>query len=127
MQKRNSNCTLSLLLSDDGSILRIELGGEIDHHSAIWVRSEIDALIAKERPRKSVIDLSKIEFMDSSGIGLIMGRYTRMQAVGGELFVSRPNERVMKIFLMAGLDRLVKIETEEEANEANKAGKAKQR
>lgn len=117
MQKRISNCLLSLQASADRSVLEVKLCGEIDHHSAVWVRGEIDAAIAKEQPRATVIDLSGIDFMDSSGIGLIMGRYTRMQAIGGELRVSLPNARVMKILLMAGLDRLVKIETETEDKE----------
>ena len=110
MQIKNSNCSLDLELSNDRRTLTVGLSGEIDHHSAVWVRSEIDALILRERPERTVIDLFGIEFMDSSGIGLIMGRYTRMQSVGGELCVIRPNARVMKIFLMAGLDRLVRIE-----------------
>ena len=97
----------------DGQLL-VVLNGEIDHHSAVSVRSSIDAKIYEYRPRSMVMDLSKIEFMDSSGLGLIMGRYALMQRIGGELTLRNPNERVMKIFELAGLERIIKVEEDKE-------------
>ena len=91
-------------------LLRIEVTGEIDHHSAVSVRGEIDALIYEERPRHVALDMSGIDFMDSSGLGLIMGRYALMQKIGGELTLSSPNERILKILRLAGLERIIKIE-----------------
>ncbi len=90
--------------------LVLTLHGEIDHHSAVQIRTEIDALLLEEQPRKVVLDLSHIEFMDSSGLGLIMGRYSLMQKLGGELLLRNPHERLVKIFTLAGLQRMVKIE-----------------
>ncbi len=113
MQK--NNCLLSL--SDEEGILTVVLGGEIDHHSAVRVRTEIDEAISSIRPRKTVLDLSGIDFMDSSGIGLIMGRYAKMRTIGGELTICRPNERILKIFKMAGLEKIVSIEYEKEGEE----------
>ena len=118
MQRTNRNCTLfisdspnsSKSAQDNNEELLVVLSGEIDHHSAVWVRSEIDARILKDKPKKTVIDLSGISFMDSSGIGLIMGRHVRMQEVGGRLSVREPNERIVKIFELAGLTRIVSIE-----------------
>lgn len=112
MQKKSGNCLLRINESDRE--LRVSLSGEIDHHSAVWVRSEIDERILREKPLRTVLDLSGIDFMDSSGVGLIMGRCAKMQAVGGELILSKPNARVLKIFKMAGLDRIVKLEDCEE-------------
>jgi stage II sporulation protein AA (anti-sigma F factor antagonist) len=60
-----------------------------------------------------ILDLSGIAFMDSSGLGFVMGRYSLMQKLGGELILERPNERVVRIFELAGLERIVKIEKEE--------------
>ncbi|MBQ8140759.1 MAG: anti-sigma factor antagonist [Clostridia bacterium] len=97
--------------NEDG-VLTVTLRGEIDHHSAVSVRSDIDALIYESRPRKTVLDLSQIEFMDSSGLGLIMGRYALMERMGGVLTLKNPNERVVKIFELAGLGRIIKIENE---------------
>ena len=113
MQK--SNCVFSLLSDGNGSVLKVALTGDIDHHGAVGVRSEIDEAIAEHRPAKTVLVLKGVDFMDSSGIGLIMGRYAKMKAIGGELVLCGANERLMKIFGMAGLERIVKIE--EEGNE----------
>ena len=98
-------------------ILTIRLGGEIDHHSAVSVRVALDEEITRLRPHKTVLDLGQIEFMDSSGLGLIMGRYSLMQKLGGTLTLRRPNERIVKIFELANLGRMIRIEAdgEEEA------------
>ena len=93
-----------------GDTLILTLHGEIDHHSAVGVRTRMDELIWADKPQKTVLDLSAIEFMDSSGLGLIMGRYSLMQKLGGELTVRHPNPRIVKILELAGLGRMVKIE-----------------
>ena len=90
--------------------LSVLLRGEIDHHSAVSVRSAIDEKLYELRPRLLVMDLSKIDFMDSSGLGLIMGRYALMQKLGGDFCISNPSERVSKIFELSGLGRIIKIE-----------------
>ena len=105
------NCFLDI--SEKDGILTVTLLGEIDHHSAVRVRTEIDEKIASCHPERAVIDLSGIEFMDSSGLGLIMGRYMKMQAIGGTLVLRNPNERTVKIFKLAGLEKIVNIEREE--------------
>ena len=86
--------------------------GDIDHHTAKDIREQIDGYVQERRPRLLNLDFSSVQFMDSSGIGLIMGRHTRMQAVGGMLVVREPNERIMKIFELAGLTRIVSVERE---------------
>ena len=104
----------------DGT-LEIKLSGEIDHHSAVGVRSDIDELIFFARPQKTVLDLSKISFMDSSGLGLIMGRYSLMKEFGGSLALRSPTEAVMKILTLAGMDKVIKIEkTQKEKNNEEK-------
>lgn len=112
MQIKSKNCRVDIC--KEKAMLTVRLSGEIDHHSAVIVRSEIDGMIAEHRPERLVLDLSGIDFMDSSGIGLIMGRYARMKTVGGELVVQRPNERIRRIFEMAGLERIVRIEQKKE-------------
>ena len=105
---KKENCLFFIGESDN--VLHVKLNGEIDHHNAVSVRVEIDNKIKKILPKKTVIDLSDIAFMDSSGLGLVMGRYTLMQRIGGELAVLNPNKRVMDIFKLAGLQKIVKIE-----------------
>ena len=101
----------------------LTLHGEIDHHSAVQIRSAIDEMLYAERPGKVVLDLSRIEFMDSSGLGLIMGRYSLMQKLGGVLTIRNPHERIVRILTMAGLQRMVKIEENEEIGETEKKEK----
>lgn len=117
MQIRRGGCRLEVLEQSDR--LEIRLSGEIDHHGAVGVRSEIDGIIAERRPKHLALELSGIDFMDSSGIGLIMGRYARLKAIGGELTVKAPSERVRRILNMAGIERIVRIEDsrEERKNE----------
>ena len=100
-----------------GEILELTLCGEIDHHSAGTIRAEMDHRILAEQPKKTVLNLGGIEFMDSSGLGLIMGRYALMQRLGGELTLRNPNERLVKIFELANLGRIVRIEKEEKEKE----------
>ena len=95
---------------DVGDAVELVLYGEIDHHGAVQLRSEMDRYLTDRHPQKAVLELSKIDFMDSSGLGLIMGRYALMQRMGGVLTLKNPNPRVVKIFELAGLGRIVETE-----------------
>ena len=106
MQKKTQN--IQFLLSGDS--LELKPIGEIDHHNAVMMRREADELINTYKPKNVELNLEKIDFMDSSGIGLIMGRYARMQKLGGELILRDPGERVERICRLAGLERIVSIE-----------------
>lgn len=94
----------------DGERLEIIPNGEIDHHNAVILRSQTDELINKSAPKLLVLNLEKINFMDSSGLGFIMGRYALMEKKGGKLVVKSPSKSVQKICRLAGLERMVKIE-----------------
>ena len=107
-----NSCTFDAEQRDGALILTLR--GEIDHHSATQIRVQMDELIWREKPKRTVLDLSSIDFMDSSGLGLIMGRYSLMDKLGGELTLRNPNPRIVKIFELAGLGRIVKIEEEKE-------------
>ena len=93
----------------NGTVLKIKLRGEIDHHSAVSVRSSMDELIRRRRPDELVIDMSAVDFMDSSGLGLIMGRYAVVKEIGGEICVTDPNPRIERIMNLAGMERIIKI------------------
>lgn len=86
------------------------LCGEIDHHSALSIRREIDDMILLTRPKILIIDLHKVDFMDSSGLGLIMGRFSLMEKLGGETLLRNPNERIKKILTLAGMEKIIRIE-----------------
>ncbi|MBQ8207547.1 MAG: anti-sigma factor antagonist [Clostridia bacterium] len=100
--------------------MTVVLSGEIDHHSAVSVRHEIDDMLMFTRPKKLIIDLSCVDFMDSSGLGLIMGRYSLMEKLGGETVIRNPSERVKKILSLAGMERIIRIEKRKAKTNENK-------
>ena len=86
--------------------LQIWLSGELDHHAARDLREQVDAAVERSKARILRLDFSDVGFMDSSGIGLIMGRYRLMQSLGGTLAVAGMSDRIEKVMRLAGLDRL---------------------
>ena len=92
-----------------GEDLVVHVGGEIDHHSAVSVRTGIDQKIAAERPARVLLELSAVDFMDSSGLGLIMGRFALVKQYGGTLAVLDPSPAVVKIMKLAGMERMITI------------------
>ena len=106
---------------ETGYFLRVKLKGDIDHHSAVAIRSGMDSLLYKIRPRRLYLDLSGVDFMDSSGLGLIMGRYALMKEIGGDVVVCEPCAGVERVMKLAGLEKLVRIEkAKAEEKDANK-------
>ncbi len=93
-----------------GRTLTVGVRGEIDHHTAADIRRDIDALLFERRPRRLVLDLSAVGFMDSSGLGLIMGRLSVMRELDGELTVWNPSPETRSILALAGMERLVDIQ-----------------
>ena len=95
MELRQSQTTLTAMLE-----------GELDHHSAKAARERIDAAVEKNQIRLLQLDFSGVSFMDSSGIGLILGRYRLMQAAGGTLEVIHTPPQLEKLMRLAGLSQL---------------------
>lgn len=90
---------------EDGTLTAL-LSGDIDHHSATVMRQTIDRAIESSLPQKLVIDFKEISFMDSSGIGLIMGRYKLMKSINGDTEVINASPYLKKIMKLAGLELL---------------------
>lgn len=86
------------------------ISGEIDHHNAKTIRKMIDSDIFIKRPENVCLDLSQVDFMDSSGLGLIMGRYKTATEMGLSFKIVNPSERIVKILKLAGCDKLLTIE-----------------
>lgn len=87
-------------------ILTVKLKGEIDHNSAAKLRTAIDSQINALRPKMLELDFSKVGFMDSSGIGLIMGRYRSMGLIGGKIKVVNVPENIGRIISLSGISAL---------------------
>ena len=90
-----------------GDTMTVVLEGELDHHSAQSVRAELESLIASPHVRPLVLDLGQLSFMDSSGIGVVLGRYKTLAKRGGSVAVRSPNAHVDRIFAMSGLYQIV--------------------
>ncbi len=90
--------------------LYVRLTGDIDHHSAKYIREDIDRDLYKYQPDTVIMDMSSVEFMDSSGLGLILGRYSKVNMLGGILKVANPTPKIEEILTMAGTDKLIPIE-----------------
>ncbi len=85
------------------------LSGEIDHHTAKTMRMEIDREIELSQPETLVLDFSGVTFMDSSGIGLILGRHRMMDAIGGKVTIQSPPSHIRRVMHLSGIERIVTI------------------
>ncbi|EOD01507.1 anti-sigma F factor antagonist [Caldisalinibacter kiritimatiensis] len=89
--------------------LVISFNGELDHHMADEVRTKIDSYYVEKSLKNIVFDLKGLNFMDSAGIGLIMGRYKIASQNGGKIYLINASSRVKKILNMSGMMKIVKI------------------
>ena len=89
------------------STLLVRLENELDHNAAQHLRRELDALLRDHSIRRLVLDLKHLRFMDSSGVGFIIGRYKLMARRGGSVAVKNADQRMDRIFEMSGLYELV--------------------
>ena len=105
---------MSATLEVSGRTLVIRPGEDLDHHNAEEIRLKSDELVERYPVNRVVFDFTGVEFMDSSGIGVVMGRYKQMQYAGGAVYVYGIGKSVNRIFEMAGLYKLVKPYEEEE-------------
>ncbi len=92
--------------------LTVSLVGELDHHAAASIREQIDTETTRRNAKHLILDFAKLSFMDSSGIGLIMGRYRLMQTLKGRLSVRNLSPRYQQMARMAGLEKLGVLENE---------------
>ena len=91
--------------------LVISLAGEFDEHSANYVRDLMDNLMSESNARQVIVDLGQLDFMDSTGIGVMIGRYKKMKSRGIPIFVTNPSKQIDKIFMMTALyDVMPKID-----------------
>lgn len=94
-------------LYNDGRRITAALCGDIDHHAARSMRAELDDVIARSRPEMLILDLEQVGFMDSSGIGLILGRLKSVQAVGGDMIIKNVRPNIAAVIRLSGLARLL--------------------
>ena len=103
---------LKIYFTDES--MTVYLSGEIDHHGAKGMRQEIDETAQRVLPNEMILDFRDVTFMDSSGIGLVMGRYALMRDLCGTLKITNLSSHIKKVMKLAGLDKLVVIEDNED-------------
>ena len=88
--------------------LVVALDGELDHFCAQSIRRQLDEMLADPSVRYLVLDFDKLTFMDSSGIGVVLGRYRLLRDRGGHVAIVGMNPHIARLFHMSGLDRIIR-------------------
>lgn len=99
-----------------GKCLVVYIPKELDHHEANQLKTEADMLIEAYHVKKLIFDFSETEFMDSSGIGVIIGRCRNIGYYGGKATAQNLSDRLKKIFRVSGLHTLIQVDETEDRN-----------
>ncbi|WP_297517558.1 anti-sigma F factor antagonist [uncultured Clostridium sp.] len=92
-----------------GNLLVVELSGELDHHSAQEVRVKVDDRLDRFNVKKLIFDFSEVTFMDSSGIGVIIGRYKKLSVREGRVVIAGVSGSIKRIFDLSGIFKVIKV------------------
>lgn len=98
---------MDVKLSKRGTTLIIRIMEDMDHHSAQYLRQKIDSELVKSTVKNIIFDFSNVNFMDSSGIGVIVGRYKNVQKLNGKAAIINANPKIMQIFEMSGILKII--------------------
>lgn len=109
---------MKVFIDTKDNVALVRLEGELDHHSSFDVREKLEKLIINKAIKELIVDLSCLSFMDSSGIGVIIGRYKTLKALGGKIKIVCKNNGIKKIIVMSGISSIIDIY--DELNEAVK-------
>ncbi len=99
---------IGIVVEDDTMIIRA--GGELDHHNAVELRTLVDRELIKGKIKNVIFDFTDTNFMDSSGIGTIIGRQKIMESIGGSVRVRNMNPNISRIFQISGLHKIIKVQ-----------------
>ena len=99
-----------VIFSENGRTLTATPTCEIDHHTAKFIREKIDKALFRTGAEILVLDFSEVRFMDSSGIGLVMGRYRNLQKLNAQLHITGTSPQITKVMRLAGIERLAKLD-----------------
>lgn len=106
----------------EGEKMIVDIPKEVDHFFADNIREKIDRKLQMENISVLEFDFTKTEFMDSSGIGLLMGRFKLMHALGGSVRAVHVGERIYRILVLSGIHKIIPIEKELLYETGNQAG-----
>lgn len=106
--------SLTIDLEVKQEVLCIRLIGELDHHTAETLRTKVTEAIEKHQILHIVMNLKNLTFMDSSGLGVILGRYKQIKLKNGEMVVCSISPQVKRLFEMSGLFKIIRLESSEQ-------------
>ncbi|MBO5485926.1 MAG: anti-sigma factor antagonist [Eubacterium sp.] len=89
--------------------LCIKMPREVDHHNAGYITEQADEMIYRSEVKNLIFDFSDTEFMDSSGVGIILGRYKKITCFHGKVYAIHANMQIRKILHMSGLHKIIDI------------------
>lgn len=95
-------------------VLVVRLSGELDHHTADQVRDQVSQEIEKNEVKHLILNLGNLTFMDSSGLGVILGRYKQMKQINGEMIVCSVPPSIERLLNMSGLFKIIRMDPSEE-------------
>ena len=98
---------MEIKCSNEADGINVELSGELDEYSAEYVRISLDDLIGKVVGKKLILDFSKVSFMDSTGIGVLLGRYNKFSKHDIDIVIKNPTSYVNRIFEMTGIYQII--------------------
>ncbi len=98
---------MDVMCNKKGRTLIVKIIGDIDHHTAEEIRDKIDKEFNKMNARDIILDFESVSFMDSSGIGMIIGRYKNTELKGGKVVAVNINEDVARLFDISGLKKII--------------------
>lgn len=87
--------------------LIIKLSGELDHHSSEYIKEKIDLEIMSRNPKNIIFDMENLSFMDSSGVGVIIGRYKFISSKGGKAAIVNLKPQIKRIYEICGLKKII--------------------
>lgn len=106
--------SLQIDLDVKGNVLCLRLAGELDHHTAEQLRQQVTMALQKMNVRHMLLNLGSLQFMDSSGLGVILGRYKHVASLGGEMVVCDISPSVRRLFEMSGMFKIIRFEPDEQ-------------
>jgi stage II sporulation protein AA (anti-sigma F factor antagonist) len=107
--------SLQIEMEQHRKAMIVRLKGELDHHSAETVKARLEEAISRGDGLNMILSLRELDFMDSSGLGVILGRYKQIISKGGKMIVCEVNPDMYRLFEMSGLFKIITMESSEQS------------
>ena len=98
---------MNISYQNEGKNLKIVLNGELDHHEARDVSNALDRLISEVSPAGVIFDFKGVSFMDSTGIGVLLGRYKLLKSINAEVYLTNPSQTIDRLLKLSGIYNVI--------------------